>query len=333
VQSPAGRLLALLSLLQARPRWTAEELAGRLDVTERTVRRDVARLRDLGYPVDAEVGPTGGYQLGSGGALPPLLLADDEAVAVAVGLRVAAAAGLEGCEDAAVAALAKLEQVLPVRLREQVAALHGSTVLLGRSQEGRTDPEKLLLLAQACRRQEVLHFAYCDSAGNETERRVEPFRLVHAERRWYLVAHDRDRAAWRTFRVDRVGEAWSAGHRFVRHEEPDAAALVAHGVAIGAYDHVAVVVLEASLAEAADEVARTVGVLEAIDEHRTLLRIAANDLDWIARFLAGLPFPVAIVEPPALRRALRVVARRVRATADAPVATVSDLPPPAAGAR
>lgn len=321
MQSPAGRLLALLSLLQSRPRWTAEELAERLDVTERTVRRDVTRLRDLGYPVDAETGPAGGYQLGAGGALPPLLLADDEAVAVAIGLRLAATAGLDGREDAAVAALAKLEQVLPARLREQVAALHGSTVLLGRPPEARTDPDRLLLLAQTCRRQEVLHFAYRDSGGTDTERRVEPFRLVHAERRWYLVAFDRDRDDWRTFRVDRMGGAWTAGHRFVRHEEPDAAKLVADGMAIGAYGHVATVVLEASLALAAEEVARTVGVLEAIDDERTLLRIAANDLDWIARFLAGLPCPFVVVDPPELRGALRRVARRVRTMAAAAAET------------
>jgi predicted DNA-binding transcriptional regulator YafY len=313
VQSPAGRLLALLSLLQARPRWTGDELAERLGITERTVRRDVTRLRDLGYPVDAETGPTGGYQLGAGGALPPLLLADDEAVAVAIGLRVAASAGLDGCEDAAVAALAKLEQVLPAHLREQVAALHGSTVLVGRPPQARTDPDRLLLLAQACRRQEVLHFGYTDSGGNDTERRTEPFRLVHAERRWYLVAHDRDRAAWRTFRVDRMGEVRTAGHRFVRHEEPDAAGMVADGMAIGAYGHIGTVVVDAPLVEVAEEVARTVGVLEPIDDGHTRLRIAANDYDWIARYLAGLPFTVSSVDPPELRAALRRVARRVRA--------------------
>lgn len=318
MQSPAGRLLALLSLLQSRPRWNSEELAERLEITERTVRRDITRLRDLGYPVDAEAGPNGGYQLGAGGSLPPLLLADDEAVAVAVGLRVAAAAGLEGCEDAAVAALAKLEQVLPVRLREQVAALHGSTVLVGRSPGTRTDPDRLLLLAQACRRQEVVHFGYVDASMHETERRVEPFRLVHAERRWYLVALDRDRSAWRTFRVDRMVDAWTAGHRFVRGEEPDAATMVVEGMAIGAYGVVATVLLDAPVAEVAEEVPRTVGVLEATGDGRTLLRIAANELDWIARYLAGLPFASTVVEPPELRKALRVVARRLQASASAP---------------
>ena len=317
MQSPAGRLLALLSLLQARPRWTADELAERLAVTPRTVRRDVTHLRELGYPVDAEPGPTGGYQLGSGGALPPLLLADDEAVAVAIGLRVAATAGLDGCEDAAVAALAKLEQVLPAHLREQVAALHGSTVLVGRPAEARTDPDRLLVLAQACRRQEVLHFGYRDKAGVDTERRVEPFRLVHAARRWYLVALDRDRDDWRSFRVDRIGEAWTAGHRFVRGEEPDAGAMVADGIARGGYGIQATVLLHASPEAVSEEVANTVGSIEPTDDGRTLLRIAANDLPWIARYLAGLPFDATVIDPPGLRKALRDVARRVRAAATA----------------
>jgi predicted DNA-binding transcriptional regulator YafY len=317
MQSPAGRLLALLSLLQARPRWTAPELAERLGVTERTVRRDVARLRELGYPVDADAGPTGGYQLGRGGDLPPLLLADDEAVAVAVGLRVAAAGAMLGLEDAAVAALAKLEQVLPARLREQVAALHSSTVLLGPPAEARTDPDRLLLLAQTCRRSEVLHFAYRDGAGNETERRVEPFRLVHAERRWYLVARDRDRDAWRTFRVDRMAEAWTSGHRFVRAEEPDAGAMVADGMARAAYGWHAVLRLQATPDEVAMEVPPTVGIIEADDQRGTILRLSANDLDWIARYVAGLPFAATVVEPPELRRALRDVARRLRAAASA----------------
>lgn len=326
MSSPAGRLLALLSLLQARPRWTGAELADRLATTERTVRRDVSRLRELGYPVDAEVGPTGGYQLGAGGALPPLLLADDEAVAVAIGLRVAAAGvGLGGCEDAAVAALAKLEQVLPARLREQVHALHDATVLVNQPPGARVDPDRLLLLAQACRRHEVVHFGYVDGAGNETERRVEPFRLVHAERRWYLVARDRSRDAWRTFRVDRMADAWTSGHRFTpwpAGDEPDAAAMVADGLARAAYGWHAVVVLDATPDEVAEEVPRTVGIIEPTDDGRTRLRLAANDLAWIARYLAGLPFDGTVVEPPELRTALRAVARRLRATASSSAGSV-----------
>src|SRR5262245_2661164 len=172
--SASGRLLELLSLLQARPRWTAEELAERMEVTTRTVRRDVARLRDLGYPVEADPGPQGGYELGSGGALPPLLLSDDEAVAVATGLRAAATSGLGGgSEDAAVAALAKLEQVLPARLREQVRSLTRSTVLLGTPGRGpAVDPDLLLTLAQGCRNAERLRFGYTNHSGDVSDRRV-----------------------------------------------------------------------------------------------------------------------------------------------------------------
>src|SRR5262249_47733350 len=158
VESPAARLLELLSLLQSRPHWTATELSDHLGVTPRTVRRDVTRLRDLGYPVLADAGATGGYQLGSGAALPPLLLTDDEAVAVAVGLRTAASAGPAGYEQAAVAALAKLEQVLPARLRDRVLALNAATVLVRHGQEKATDPELLLTLAQGCRRPERVRF-------------------------------------------------------------------------------------------------------------------------------------------------------------------------------
>ena len=320
MQSSAGRLLSLLSLLQARPRWNAGELSDRLEVTERTVRRDVTRLRDLGYPVVAEAGRAGGYQLGAGGALPPLLLTDDEAVAVAVGLRAAATGGLTGYEDAAVAALAKLEQVLPVRLREQVVALNAATVLIGRTAELLIDPELLLAIAQACRRQEVLHFAYRDGAGNETDRRVEPFRLVNAEQRWYLVARDRDRDAWRTFRLDRMGEPDAVGHRFVREAEPDAGAMVSEGLALAAYGWQARLLLHADVADARKEIPRTVGSVEATDEG-TVLRIAANDLDWIARYVAGLPFDVEVLDPPALRKALRVVAKRLQAASRTPSPT------------
>jgi predicted DNA-binding transcriptional regulator YafY len=312
--SPAGRLLDLLSLLQARPHWNAPELAGRLGVTERTVRRDVTRLRDLGYPVLADPGRAGGYQLGAGGHLPPLLLTDDEAVAVAVGLRAAATGGVVDYEDAAVAAMAKLEQVLPVRLRDRVLALSTTTVLV-RSGAGPTvDPEVLLLLAQGCRRSERAHFGYLDGSGNRTERRVEPYRLVNAEQRWYLVARDLDRADWRTFRLDRMSEPVLTGHRFERGEEPDAGSMVADGMALAAYSWQAEVLLRTDLADAALDVPRTVGALEAV-EGGTLLRLGANSLDWIARFLAGLPFDWEIRAPNELRAAVRDHARRLQQAA------------------
>jgi predicted DNA-binding transcriptional regulator YafY len=311
VESPAARLLNLLSLLQSRPRWSATELAERLSVTPRTVRRDVTRLRDLGYPVNAELGRDGGYTLGAGGALPPLLLTDDEAVAVAIGLRAAATGGVAGYDDAAIAALVKLEQVLPARLRERVLALSTSTVLVPSAGERLVDPEVLLILAQGCHRAERLGFSYRDASGNDSDRRVEPYGLVNVEGRWYLVTHDLDRDDWRTFRVDRMREPRLTGHRFVKAAEPDVATMVVEGIAVAAYDWQAEVLLHASLDEAAAEIPRTVGTLERI-KGGTLLRMGASELDWIARYISGLPFDADVIDPPELRAALRAHGRRLQ---------------------
>jgi len=311
VGSPAGRLLLLLSLLQSRPHWNAPELAERLGITERTVRRDVARLRDLGYPVAGDPGTSGGYQLGAGGALPPLLLTDDESVAVAVGLRAAASGGVVGYEEAAVAALAKLEQVLPARLRERVLALNAVTVLVRSGAGPPVDPEILLTLAQGCRRPERLRFAYRDGSGNLTQRRVEPYGLVNAARRWYLVALDLDRDDWRTFRVDRMTEPALAGHRFTRTAEPDVASMVADGLAFAAHEWQAEVWLRVDERQAASEIPRTIGTLEAVDGG-TLLRIGASELDWLARYIASLPFDAEVRNPPELRASLRALGRRLQ---------------------
>ncbi len=313
MESPAGRLLALLSHLQARRHWSATELAERLGVTVRTVRRDVTRLRDLGYPVMAEPGPQGGYQLGAGGALPPLLLGDDEAVAVAMGLRTAATAGVAGYEDVAIGALAKLEQVLPAHLRDRVTALNTTTVLLQRQGGPQVDPDLLLTLAQGCRGLERLRFGYRAGDGRESERRVEPFRLVNAERRWYLVAFDVDRAAWRTFRVDRITDPVLTGHRFVRGAEPDAAAMVAEGLALAPYAWQAEVLLRTDPEHAAELIPRTVGTLEPAEDG-TVLRLGAPDLEWIARYLAGLDVEFEVRDPPELRTAIRKLARRLLQT-------------------
>ena len=308
--SSSGRLLELLSLFQSRPRWSADELAERMGVTTRTVRRDVTRLRDLGYPVEADPGPLGGYQLGSGGALPPLLLSDDEAVAVVTGLRAAATGGLGGGEDAAIAALAKLEQVLPTRLRERVRSLSGATVSLGDRRGPTISPDVLLTLAQGCRNPERLRFDYTARSGEVSTRRVEPFRLVSANRRWYLVAFDVDRDDWRTFRVDRMQQPELTGHRFHRADEPDAAALVSEGLAVAPYQWQAEVLLKVGADLATELVSPLVGRVEPA-EGGALLRLGADDLDWIARYLAGLPFDFEVIDPPELRKAVRSVARRL----------------------
>jgi predicted DNA-binding transcriptional regulator YafY len=199
----SARLLRLLSLLQARAEWSGAELAEELGVTTRTVRNDVQRLRDLGYPVQASPGVGGGYRLGAGAALPPLLLDDEEAVAVAVGLRTAAGASVTDIQETSIRALAKLEQVLPSRLRHRVHALQAATVEI--PAPGPTvDAAVLTAVAAACRDDQRLRFDYRDHDGSASVRTVEPHRLVHDRGRWYLVAWDRDRADWRTFRADRI---------------------------------------------------------------------------------------------------------------------------------
>jgi predicted DNA-binding transcriptional regulator YafY len=228
----SGRLLKLLSLLQTRRDWPGGELAERLGVSGRTIRRDVERLRELGYPVDAVTGPAGGYRLHAGTAMPPLLLDDDEAVAIAVGLRTAAGASVTGIEETSIRALVKLEQVLPSHLRRRVNAL--SSVLATLPASGpMVDPEALTTIAGACRDRERLRFAYRTRDAQESRRHVEPHSLVNLGRRWYLVAWDCDRTGWRTFRVDRLelraARAARRRSRRVRRVEPAGRALALPG--------------------------------------------------------------------------------------------------------
>ncbi|MBO4275626.1 helix-turn-helix transcriptional regulator, partial [Microbispora triticiradicis] len=209
----SARLLRLLSLLQARRDWPGATLADQLGVSERTVRRDVDRLRELGYPVESTRGTDGGYRLVAGTAMPPLLLDDDEAVAAAIGLR--AAAGVAGVEEAAERAAAKLEQVLPSRLRRRVGALQTHSEPVPPDRPGPAiDPAVLGVLAAACRDRERLRFDYRAHDGSSGVRIVEPYRLVSWGRRWYLVAWDTGRDDWRTFRVDRIAPRTPTGPRF-----------------------------------------------------------------------------------------------------------------------
>jgi predicted DNA-binding transcriptional regulator YafY len=307
---PAGRLLELLALLGARAWWSGEELARRLEVTERTLRRDITRLRVLGYPIDATTGPNGGYRLGVGGRLPPLVLDDDEAVAVAVALRQAAGSAGSGMESAALTALTKLDQVLPVRLRERVVAVRTVTVDLRAPRLPPADVDILIDVALACRRPERLRFTYEAGDGQVTRRLVEPFRLVTTDRRWYLVAFDTDRQAWRTFRVDRLSEVRLTGAPFEHRDPPDAAAQVAEGLALHVYEHQARVVLHLPLDIAARVVSPTVGVLERIDDARTLARIG-GEIDWLARYLAGMECRIEVLDPPEVRAELRTLGARL----------------------
>ncbi|MFD3336961.1 helix-turn-helix transcriptional regulator [Streptomyces sp. NPDC058700] len=298
----SARLLRLLSLLQAHREWSGAALADRLGVTPRTVRRDVDRLRELGYPVNASPGTGGGYQLGAGAELPPLLLDDEEAVAVAVGLRAAAGQGVEGIGESSVRALAKLEQVLPGRLRRRVSALNAFTVPMLRTPRERIDPAVLTELANACRDAERLRFEYRDHGGAATRRTVEPHRLVCSERRWYLVGWDVDRADWRTFRADRITPTPPHGPRFPPREPPadDLAAYVAKGVSTTVYATEATIRLRVPLAEAAAAVGAADGVLTADGEHACLLRTGAHSLDVMVIHVAMIGFEFEVLDPPEL---------------------------------
>ncbi|MEU6348161.1 YafY family protein [Streptomyces sp. NPDC047072] len=219
-----ARLLTLLSLLQTPREWPGGELAERLGVSRRTVRRDIDRLRELGYPVQATMGADGGYRLVAGKAMPPLVLDDEEAVAIAVGLRAGAGHAVEGVDEASVRALAKLEQVLPSRLRHRVSTLQAATTPLTSGDGASIAPETLTVMASTVAGRERLRFAYRAKDGVASRRVVEPYRLVSTGRRWYLVAYDLDRADWRTFRVDRVSEPFATGARFAARELPTGSA-------------------------------------------------------------------------------------------------------------
>ncbi|WP_078947542.1 YafY family protein [Streptomyces griseus] len=312
----SARLLRLLSLLQAHREWSGAQLAERLGVTARTVRRDVDRLRELGYPVNASPGSGGGYQLGAGAELPPLLLDDDEAVAVAVGLRTAAGQGIDGIGETSVRALAKLEQVLPGRLRHRVGALNAFTVpMLHNTLPSHVDPAVLTELAHLCRDAERLRFEYRDHGGAATRRTVEPHRLVCTERRWYLVAWDLDREDWRTFRVDRISPRPPHGPRFVPREPPaeNLAAYVSKGVSTRAYAEHAVVRLLVPLVEAAERISPSAGTLEADGEDACILRTGAGSLDVMVIHVMMMGLPFEVLEPVELLDVIRTVRNRLDA--------------------
>jgi predicted DNA-binding transcriptional regulator YafY len=285
-------------------------LAERLGVTARTVRRDVARLRQLGYPIHAVAGLDGGYELGAGGRLPPLLLDDDEVVAIALGLRLAATATVSGVEESTVAALAKLDQVLPPRLGERVRALHQSTMQLVGGAQPRIDAETLTVLATGCRRTEGIRFEYVDHSGATTGRNVEPHRIVHSRGRWYLVARDRDRQDWRTFRVDRITAPRLTGQRYRLTDIPDAAALIAAGTTLAPYKIEARILCELSPERARRRFGQLV-VVEPRPDGRTLLRVAANDLGPLVSYATGLEFDFEVLGPPELRAAVADRAARI----------------------
>jgi predicted DNA-binding transcriptional regulator YafY len=309
----ASRLLTLLSLLQGRRDWPGGRARRRLEVSPRTVRRDVERLRDLGYPVESLSGPAGGYRLAAGTAMPPLLLDDDEAIAIAVGLRTAARTSVAGIEETSVRALVKLEQVLPEHLRRRVQALQSSTVTLPDGGGPTVDPQCLTMLAAACRDRENVRFAYSGRDGAATRRDVEPHSLVALGRRWYLVAWDPGRDAWRSFRVDRIDGPSPGGRRCPARTPPgrDPAAFVAQGLRSAQYRYEARVVFHASAEEVRERVPRAWGEFAPIDD-TTCVHVTSDDhLDWLAMRIAMVGIDFDIEGPPELLDALEAMAGRI----------------------
>ncbi|MCH5673974.1 helix-turn-helix transcriptional regulator [Streptomyces gilvus] len=309
-----ARLLQLLSLLQTPREWPGGELADRLGVSRRTVRRDIERLRDLGYPVQATMGADGGYRLIAGKAMPPLVLDDEEAVAIAVGLRAGAGHALEGVDEASVRALAKLEQVLPSRLRHRVSTLQAATTPLTSGDGASIAPETLTVMASTVAGRERLRFAYRAKDGTETRRVTEPYRLVSAGRRWYLVAYDLDRADWRTFRVDRVSEPFATGARFAPRELPTGSAAEYLRRSMQrqqeSYDFEVTFAAPAELAAA--KLPTWLGTPEPLDSGSCRLRATVSDaMEWTAvrLVLTGLEFRVR--EPAELVECVRELGGRL----------------------
>jgi predicted DNA-binding transcriptional regulator YafY len=316
--STSSRLLRLLSLLQTPRDWTGSELAQRLEVSPRTVRNDIERLRDLGYPVHATRGSIGGYRLEAGASMPPLLLEDEEAVAVAIGLRTATSGAVTGIEETSLRALAKLEQVLPPRLRRQVGMLQDVTLQVQRRRPYATvDPEALTTIARLAREHFTLRFDYSDRRETSSQRRVEPYRIVHAGQRWYLVAWDLDREDWRTFRVDRIRPGMSPGTRFsprpITDEEVEA--LISRGVPPEARRHQARVVVHMPADRLSERVGPWMGTITPIDQTSCTLTTGAERLEDLAVYLGMLGAEFRVTEPPELVAQLRVLAARYAAAA------------------
>ncbi|MGX5357293.1 helix-turn-helix transcriptional regulator [Kocuria sp. KH4] len=307
---PTRRVLRLLSLLQSRPVWTGPELAAELGVTVRSVRRDVDRLRELGYPVPADRGHGGGYRLGPGRRLPPLLLQPEEAVAAAVGLRLAAASGIDGLGEAALRTLTTLDQLMPPGLREEVSAVAGAVDVVVPAGPS-VDADVLVLLARAVRTRVLVRLDYETRDGRRAERRIEPYRVLSLGRRWYLFAWDVDRGDWRTFRLDRIHGGRTTTFRFVPRPVPDVEEHVRRSVTTWASAHTVRVRLLVPLERAGEVVPPQAGRLTADGPAACVLEAGGDDLAETALHLVRTGFELEVLDPPELAALLQEMGRRM----------------------
>lgn len=318
------RVLRLLSLLQARREWSGTELSERLEVDVRTVRRDANRLRELGYVVESAAGPGGGYRLAAGAHTPPLLLEDEEVLTIALALG-AAASTLGNFTQAALGVLVKLDQLLPSRLRRKWKAMSNVTVSLPGT-ESAVDTRLLATLAAACRDERRVTFKYSDRQKQESLRDVEPMRLVHTGRVWYLAAWDVDRDGWRTFRLDRIvaGFGVRPGVEFVpRTPTEDFATLVSRAIAASPYVHKARLRLPMSVDAARAHIPAWVGVLEAVAESQCVLCLGANTWEGMVALIVNAAVPFELEEPAELATAIHDIAARLCAGASGRGASVA----------
>ncbi|MEE1650222.1 YafY family protein [Brachybacterium sp. J144] len=293
------RALRLLALLQSRSVWTGPELADRLDVTVRTVRRDVDRLRQMGYPVLTSAGHGGGYQLGAGRELPPLLLGAQEALAVAVGLRLTAVSGISGLDEEALRALAALDRILPPEVRAEVQAVSDAMgVITNAAPDARS--EVLVTLASAVRDRVRVRVDYERADGERFERRLEPYRVLSMEGRWYLYAFDLEREDWRTFRLDRMHEVAASTFSFAPRDTGDIEQRVRESIAVRGYERSVTVRILAPYERIAPQVSARSVTLEPDGEGACVLRAGDDDMRWTALHLALLGEDLEVIEPPEL---------------------------------
>ncbi|WP_026817999.1 helix-turn-helix transcriptional regulator [Arthrobacter castelli] len=308
----SARLLQLLSLLQVHREWTGGALAERMEVTERTVRRDIGKLRSLGYPISASPGVAGGYQLGAGARLPPLLLDDGEALAVALGLATVASGPVAGIGESSVRALAKLEQVLPPRLRPRFSALKGSVSTLP-TPASPVDPDYLTAVSGAISERRAIGFTYSKSEGAPERRIVEPYHLVNTGRRWYLVAWDTMRQDWRTFRVDRINSAPTERHKYLPRPLPadNVVDYVQQSITRSPYRYDVVVRLHAPMAHVAEYIGPSLAQLTPDGPGHTILKAGWDSLDYALMHLSILDVDFDVLEPAELRDRARQMAERL----------------------